>query len=98
MRTLADQRRAGDDPLDPHSLGAVLEVPTAEAEKIPGAGPLILLGASKPIEDCMRITHVDLPDILMAARSPEGLERLEQIKYAVPEEGNSISIIPRQTI
>lgn len=69
---------------------------TATAEKILGGGPLILVRDGELIEDRMRITRVDLPDILMAARSSQRLERLEQIKYAVLEEGGSISIIPKQ--
>ena len=70
---------------------------SARAEKILGGGPVILVRDGQPFEDRMRMTRIDLPDILMAARSSQGLERLEQIKYAVLEEGGSISIIPKQS-
>jgi uncharacterized membrane protein YcaP (DUF421 family) len=39
-----------------------------------------------------RVSEVD---ILSAARESQGLERMEQIKYAVLETTGSISIIPR---
>jgi uncharacterized membrane protein YcaP (DUF421 family) len=37
---------------------------------------------------------VDLSDVLTAARKLHGLERMEQIKYAVLERSGDISIIP----
>lgn len=40
--------------------------------------------------------RVDRDDILAAARKTHGLERLEQIKYAIVEEGGGISIIPKE--
>jgi len=36
--------------------------------------------------------------ILAAARKLQGLERLEQIQYAVVEESDSISIIPKRDV
>jgi uncharacterized membrane protein YcaP (DUF421 family) len=38
--------------------------------------------------------RVDLEDILLAARQSQGLERIDQIKYAVLERSGGISIIP----
>jgi len=43
----------------------------------------------------MKRARVDESDILEAARSSQGLERLEQIKYAVLESTGSISVIPK---
>jgi uncharacterized membrane protein YcaP (DUF421 family) len=40
--------------------------------------------------------RVDVDDILAAARSDQGLERLDQIKYAVLERNGGISIIPKK--
>jgi uncharacterized membrane protein YcaP (DUF421 family) len=40
--------------------------------------------------------RVDEDDVLSAARSLHGLERMEQIKHAVLESGGKISIIPRE--
>jgi uncharacterized membrane protein YcaP (DUF421 family) len=39
---------------------------------------------------------VDIGDVLAAARELRGLERLEQIKYAVLERSGGISIIPQE--
>ena len=59
--------------------------------------PLILVDEGKPLENRMRNVNVDLGDILEAARMMHGLERLEQIRYAVLEKDGSISIIPERS-
>lgn len=56
--------------------------------------PLILVDHGKPLRVRMKESHVDAEDILEAARLGHGLERLEQIKYAVLERDGQISIIP----
>jgi uncharacterized membrane protein YcaP (DUF421 family) len=43
----------------------------------------------------MRKARVDEQDILFSAREKHGLERMEQIKYAVLETNGGISIIPQ---
>jgi uncharacterized membrane protein YcaP (DUF421 family) len=44
----------------------------------------------------MKKSRVDEEDVLEAARMNLGLERMDQIKYAVLEKDGSISIIPFQ--
>lgn len=56
--------------------------------------PLILVHHGKPLTLRMKESHMDTEDILEAARLSHGLERLEQIKYAVLERDGQISIIP----
>lgn len=56
--------------------------------------PLVILENGKPIEELMRKSRVDEDDILAAARASQGLERLDQIKYAVLERSGGISIVP----
>jgi uncharacterized membrane protein YcaP (DUF421 family) len=58
--------------------------------------PLIIVDHGKLLQD--RITHerVDLSEVLAAAREHHGLERLEQIKYAVLERSGGISIVPAE--
>lgn len=56
--------------------------------------PVILVQNGRPIEDRMRSERVDESDILEAARRLQGLERMEQIKYAVLEHSGGISIVP----
>lgn len=56
--------------------------------------PLIILENGKPIQDRMEKARVQEDDILEAARKTQGLESMDQIKYAVLEKDGSISIIP----
>ncbi len=57
--------------------------------------PLILLENGKPIQNLMKRAKIEETDILEAARRLQGLERLDQIKYAVLERSGGISIIPK---
>jgi uncharacterized membrane protein YcaP (DUF421 family) len=43
----------------------------------------------------MRKERIDENDVLEAARELEGLERLEQIKYAILERTGHITIVPK---
>lgn len=56
--------------------------------------PLVVVADGKLIEERAGHERVDLEDVLAAAREKHGLERLEQIKYAVLERSGGISIIP----
>lgn len=58
--------------------------------------PMIIVQDGKPLKDLMSRARVDESDILSAARESQGLERMEQVKYAVLEINGNISIIPRQ--
>ena len=48
-----------------------------------------------PLKDRMEKARVDEYDILNAARHLQGLERMDQIKYAVLERSGGITIIPK---
>lgn len=56
--------------------------------------PLVILENGRLLETRMRKSMIDEEDILAAARETHGLERLDQIKYAVLERSGGISIIP----
>lgn len=43
----------------------------------------------------MHRVRVDEQDILAAARETHGLERMDQIKYAILETNGMISIVPK---
>jgi len=60
--------------------------------------PVVLLEDGRLLEDVMAKEHVSQDDILSAARSTRGLERLEQVKYAVLETTGGISVVPRDDI
>ena len=57
--------------------------------------PLVLVERGRPLKDLMYKARVDEQDILSSAREKHGLERMEQIKYAVLEAHGEISIIPK---
>jgi uncharacterized membrane protein YcaP (DUF421 family) len=57
--------------------------------------PLVLVEDGTPLLDRMRRVRVDVDDVLAAGRELQGLERMDQIKYAVLERNGGISIIPR---
>lgn len=57
--------------------------------------PLLLVENGLPFAERLRMARIDESDILTAARQLQGLERMEQIKYAVLERSGGISIIPR---
>lgn len=44
------------------------------------------------------MVQLDESDILAAARQLRGLERMDQIRYAVLERSGGISIIPRRDV
>ncbi|MEX2142726.1 MAG: YetF domain-containing protein [Pirellulales bacterium] len=56
--------------------------------------PLVVLAHGKLFDKRCDKLRIDESDILEAARENLGLERLEQIKFAVVERTGSISIIP----
>lgn len=56
--------------------------------------PLILVENGEKLQKRLDKSRLDESDILEAARESQGLERMDQIKYAVLERGGTISIIP----
>jgi uncharacterized membrane protein YcaP (DUF421 family) len=57
--------------------------------------PTVLVRDGQPITALMKRSRVDESDILQAARERRGLERLDQIKYAILETDGKISIIEK---
>ena len=58
--------------------------------------PLIVVEDGRPMRERMHQARVAEEDVLAAARERQGLERMDQIKYAVLERGGSISIVPKE--
>lgn len=56
--------------------------------------PTVLISHGKPDRRALKRARVQLDDVLEAAREQHGLERLEQVKFAVLEVGGNISIVP----
>jgi len=63
-------------------------------EKIVEGAPLVIVDHGKPLKERLEKTKVDEQDVMQAARASQGLEKIEEIKYAVLEKHGSISIIP----
>lgn len=64
--------------------------------KLVDGQPVLIFEHGKVIEEVMRKERVRKEDILEAARETQGLESLDQVKYAVLEAGGQISIVPRE--
>jgi uncharacterized membrane protein YcaP (DUF421 family) len=64
-------------------------------DKIMEGTPLVILENGVPIRERLEKSGIDEEDILEAARQLRGLERLEQIKYAVRERHGGITIIAK---
>ncbi|HET7092062.1 MAG TPA: YetF domain-containing protein [Thermomicrobiales bacterium] len=58
--------------------------------------PLVLVADGRPLPERMAKARVDDSDILASARQLQGLERMDQIKYAVLERSGGISIVPKR--
>ena len=58
--------------------------------------PLIIVQDGQPLQQRMKGARVDESDVLAAARELQGLERMDQIKFAVLERTGEISIIPKK--
>ena len=56
--------------------------------------PVVIVEHGRMLDDRAKREGVTLPDILAAGRETHGLERLEQIKYAILERHGGISVVP----
>lgn len=66
-------------------------------EEVTEGSPLVVVANGKLLQNRSRKSRVSEEDVLEAARNLHGLERLDQIKYAVLELDGTISIIPKET-
>ena len=66
-----------------------------KADQLFNGVPLIVVINGKPLMERIKKSRLQLNDILEAGRKTQGLESLDQIKYAVLEIDGTISIIPK---
>jgi uncharacterized membrane protein YcaP (DUF421 family) len=59
--------------------------------------PLVLVDHGRPVKRVMDSVQLDESDILSAARELQGVQRMDQIRYAVLEVNGTISIVPDRT-
>jgi uncharacterized membrane protein YcaP (DUF421 family) len=64
--------------------------------KIVEGVPLVLVEDGRLLVDRMKKARIDESDVLQAARENQGLERLDEIRFAVLERTGQISIIPKR--
>ena len=76
---------------------SLLKQRSSWVEKWLDGTPLIIIENWKLHHDRMKNSRVDEEDVLEAARTLQGLERLDQIKYAIVERNGSITVIPQQS-
>jgi uncharacterized membrane protein YcaP (DUF421 family) len=58
--------------------------------------PLVIVEDGRPLTERMQRARIHEQDVLMAARERQGLQRMDQIMYAVLERTGEISIIPKK--
>ena len=75
-------------------LFTLLKRPFKLFEKVVEGTPLIIVDRGKPLRERMNKIKVDESDVMQAARSKQGIEKMEQVKYAVLEKDGTISVIP----
>ncbi|CAK6495671.1 hypothetical protein PANNVG_02687 [Pantoea sp. Nvir] len=65
-------------------------------ERLIDGSSLILVEEGRLLHQRAKRAGIDEEDILQSARSSQGLERLDQIKFAILEKTGKISIIPKE--
>jgi uncharacterized membrane protein YcaP (DUF421 family) len=65
------------------------------ADKVLNDVPTLIVHEGEPLEEWLRRNHLTEDEILEEARKNQGIERLDQIRYAVLERDGAISVIPR---
>jgi uncharacterized membrane protein YcaP (DUF421 family) len=77
-------------------LLSVLKQRSRTLEKWLDDVPLVILENGRMHHDRMDKLRVDEQDILAAAREHQGLENLNEVKYAIVERDGQITIIPKR--
>ncbi|MDB4879351.1 MAG: hypothetical protein JWL60_797 [Gemmatimonadetes bacterium] len=65
-------------------------------ERMVDPSPVVIVADGVLQREAAQKERVDEDDVLSAARTLHGLERMDQVKHAVLETGGKISIIPRE--
>ncbi len=74
---------------------SLLTVRSQKLDNLLNDVPLLLIEEGHLLADHMKKARVNKDDILERARELRGVERLDQIKYAILERSGSITIIPK---
>jgi uncharacterized membrane protein YcaP (DUF421 family) len=74
---------------------SLLKLRSHHAKRLFDGTPLVIVEHGRPLKDLMKKVRVVEDDIMAAAREFQGLERMDQIKFAVLETSGIISIVPQ---
>lgn len=75
---------------------SLLKQRSQKIEKWLDGAPVVVMKDGKVLKDRLKVERVDESDILEAARKLRGLERLDQVKYAILEKDGGITIVPKE--
>jgi uncharacterized membrane protein YcaP (DUF421 family) len=75
---------------------SLLKQRSPRADRYIDGVPLVLVDDGQVVKAVLDSVQLDEQDILSAARELHGLERLNQVLYAVLEVNGTISIVPRR--
>lgn len=75
-------------------MADLLKFKSTKFSRLIEGAPIVLVEHGKPLETRMRKEHININDVLLAARKQQGLLHLTQIEYAILESSGDISIIP----
>lgn len=77
-------------------LLSVLTLRSAKLDRLLNDGPLVIIEDGRMHEKRMAKARVSEDDILESARQGLGIERLDQVKYAILERNGGITVIPKE--
>jgi uncharacterized membrane protein YcaP (DUF421 family) len=60
------------------------------------SAPVIVIDNGKVLDRVLRREGVDLEEVMAAARERHGLQRVDEIKYAIVERHGGISVVPME--
>ena len=77
------------------AVGSLRQARSRAVDKWLEGMPVVIVEHGRPLRERMDRARVADDDVLTAARLLHGVERMDQVKYAVLERSGEISIIPR---
>jgi uncharacterized membrane protein YcaP (DUF421 family) len=76
---------------------SLLKQRSSWASRLIDGEPTIIVENGKLLRERLRHARLVEADIMEAARSSQGIEKLEEIKFAIIERNGKISVIPRES-
>ncbi len=67
-------------------------------KRVTESQPVVLMENGRLLRDVVAKEHITEEDILQSARTTQGLENLDQVKYAIMETSGGISIVPKDSV